>query len=636
MEECKLNFNAPLLSVRRLSSTSTFSARDKQKIVANSPSTRAHTLPSEVSWYQVTEAVAVPFVWEQFPGKAKGGIQHEFQPNKEALGTPRLPPGRVLDLIKYPVESEFENQYVLSPQYSMNDNVTKSNCLNEKISGLEKEDDVYLDALDTLSPTDSFSMNCSVSGSIAKPSGTFSTDPQQMSHFLSAAKAMILKTPRSSRKQCTAPEQRREVREVAVGGRKPVNRYELATIPHYNHEPHEEKKEDDYNMYKDSRNLSRAAGGLLARLCFMNFMCLLNPVAGLKVRTRSSLASTCEVAKPGKTTFIKSQSQIVDKHDWAVACNNKSDGRVQSSRFPENKSDAGVQSHRFFEIGKKLLSRWDQCSSSNDLQMVTWLPHKRLPGSARIPSYRRERPQSPFSGGGFLGLPKDAEKFKTNMLVKYTGSNNYSQELVPYQSSKQESYSLSPTDEKTLCLYVDTVKIGSSISNSSNTKTPVDSTGKHSDTIVMNRMLEEAASVESCLQDIKGPNLLDIKGASENEITGPVNSSRSSFSDKSNLRGQADQGEAKGGSADYTPLPVPLPKAPSESWLSRALPAVASKNSFSKSYNGTGFNYPKKQEPKIPATDTKWETIVKTSYLHHDHFRYSEELVTHLSEQSKT
>ncbi|KAB2081881.1 hypothetical protein ES319_A05G161200v1 [Gossypium barbadense] len=566
MEECKLNFNAPLLSVRRFSSTSVFSARDKQKIVENSPSTRAHTLPSEVSWDQVTEAVAVPFVWEQFPGKAKGGIRHEFQPNKEALGTPRLPPERVLDLIKSPVESEFENQYVLRPQYSMNDNVTKSNCLNEKISGLEKEDAVYLNALDTLSPKDSFSMNCSVSGSVAKPSGTFSTDPQQMSHFLSAAKAMILKTPRSSRKQCTAPEQRRELREVAVGGRKPVNSYELAIIPHYNHEAHEEKKED-YNMYKDSRNLSRAAGGLLARLCFMNFMCLLNPVAGLKVRTRSSLASTCEVAKPGKTTFIKSQSQIVDKHDWAIACNNKSDGGVQSSRFPENKSDAGVQSHRF--------PRWDQCSNSNDLQMVTWLPHKRLPGS-----------------------------------------NNYSQELVPYQSSKRGSYSLSPADEKTLCLYVDTVKIGSSISNSSNTKTPMDSTGKHSDTIVMNRMLEEAASVESCLQDIKGPNLLDIKGVSGNEITGPVNSSRSSFSDKSNLRGQADQGEAKGGSADYTPLPVPLPKAPSESWLSRALPAVASRNSFPKSYNGTGFNYPKKQEPKIPATDTKWETIVKTSYLH--------------------
>lgn len=313
MEECKLNFNAPLLSVRRLSSKSAFPARDKQKIVENSPSTRAHTLPSEMNWDQVTEAVAVPFLWEQFPGKAKDGIQHEFQPNKEALGTPRLSPGRVLDLINYPVEGGFENQYVLRPQYSMNDSVTKSNCLNEKISGLEKEDDVFLDALDTLSPTGSFSMNCSVSGSVAKPSGTFSTDPQQMSHFLSAAKAMILKTPRSSRKQGTAPEQRREVREVAVGGRKPVNRYELAIIPHYNHEAHEEKKEDDYNMYKDSRNLSRAAGGLLARLCFMNFMCLLNPVAGLKARTRTSLASTSEVAKPGKATFKKSRSQMVDK-----------------------------------------------------------------------------------------------------------------------------------------------------------------------------------------------------------------------------------------------------------------------------------------------------------------------------------
>ncbi|KAE8700544.1 hypothetical protein F3Y22_tig00110556pilonHSYRG00270 [Hibiscus syriacus] len=41
-------------------------------------------------------------------------------------------------------------------------------------------------------------------------------------------------------------------------------------------------------------------------------------------------------------------------------------------------------------------------------------------------------------------------------------------------------------------------------------------------------------------------------------------------------------------------------------------------------------------EHKIPATDTRWETIVKSSYLHHHHVRCSEELVTHLSQQSKS
>ncbi|GMI82296.1 hypothetical protein like AT1G29240 [Hibiscus trionum] len=532
MEEGKLNFNAPLLSVRRLSSAYSFRASDKQKIVENSSYTRADILTSnnsDVSSDQVTGPVAVPFVWEQIPGKAKGGIQNEFQPNKEASIIPKLPPGRVSHVIKYPVERHFGNQYVSELDCS-------NEGMNEKcISELEDKDDVYSDALDTLSPTDSM-----------------------------------------------APDQTREVRKVASRSTEtPVNRYKSIIIPPYNHR--------EYKVYKDSGNLSRKICGLLPRLCFINYVCLFFPVPRLKVRTG-------EVAKPRKATSIKTHSQIVVMNAWDVCGNisdsrvqpfrlteNRSDNEVQSPRLLEDKSDIGVESHRLPEIGEKLSCGSSRFSSSNDLQMVTWLPPERPTGSVRIPPYRRERPQSPFSGGGFLGMPKEAEKLKPHMLVKYTNSSNSSLELVPYQS---------PAVEKTV--HVDTVEIGNSISNSS-------------DAIVMSRMLEE-----SCLQDIKGLNLLDRKGIPENEITR----------------------KSKGGS-DYAPLPPPLPRTPSESWLSRALPAVTSRDSFSKSHNGTRFN-PKKQEPKTPATGTKWETIVKSSYLHHHHVRYSEELVTHLSQQSKS
>ncbi|XWS19708.1 hypothetical protein CRYUN_Cryun31cG0039200 [Craigia yunnanensis] len=713
MEERKLNFNAPLLSVRRFCATSACSDGDKQKIIENSPPTKRHTLPYynlDVSLDQVTEPVAVPFVWEQIPGKAKGGIENEFQPNKETSGTPRLPPGRVLDVIKYPVEKDFENQNVVRPQtetYSMNDNVTKLDCsnegMNEKcISESKNDDDVYSDALDALSPTDSFSMNCSISdlsgsgGTVAKPSGTFSTDPQtrdfMMSRFLPAAKAMTLETLQyASRKQSMAPKQPGEVKKVVVEDRKPpVNQYESIIIPHYNQDVDEEETEDEYDDYEDSGNLSRKARGLLPQLCFKNSLCLLTPVPGLRVRTHSSMSCTHEGTKSGKATYMKSQSQILEKHAWDVVHKNKLDSGVQSPglpenksdctvklpRFPGNKSDIGVQSHRLPEIGKKLTCGSNRFTNSSDLQIVNRSPPKRLPGGSHISPYRRERPQSPFRGGGFLGMPKEAEKFKAHMLVKYTRSNNNSQELALYQSTRQGSGSLSPAVEKTL--YVDTVnfaKIASSDSNSSDTKVQTDSTGKHSDNLVVNRMLEEPASVESSLQVLKGLNLLDGKGISEYEITGSVNSSRSSFSDKPDLRGQAemidcfrqngrldqeskslkrikvrangnltliddgdlrsaDQGDTKAGS-DYSPLPPPLPKTPSESWLWRALPSVTSRNSFSQSYSDTRFN-PKKQESKIPATNTKWETIVKTSYLHHDHVRYSEELVTHCSQQSKT
>lgn len=719
MEERKLNFNAPLLSVRRFSLTrARCSDRDKQKINKNCPPTKRHTLPfynSDNCLEQVTEPVAVPFVWEQMPGKAKCDIENDFQPNMEASGgTPRLPPGRVLDAIKYPVEKDFENQNVIRHQtetYSMNDNMAKLDCSNEGMnekcmveSENDDDDDVYSDALDTLSPTDSFSMNGSVSdlsgsgGLVAKPSGTFSTDPQtrdfMMSRFLPAAKAMTLETPQyASRKQSMAPEQPREVKKVVVKDRTPlVNQYESIVIPHYNQDVDvdEEETEDEYDDYEDSGNLSRKSCGLLPQLCFKNSLCLLNPVPGLRV-TNSPKSSTRE-GKTGKATHLKSQSQILEKHAWDAVHKNKSDtkvqfprlpgnksnGAVQSPRLPGNKSDIGVQSSQLPEIEKMLTCRSNQFTTSGEQLIVNTSPPKKLPGSSRISPYRRERPQSPFRGGGFLGMPKEAAKFKANMSVRCTRSNNSSQELVPYQSTKQGSGPLSPAAEKTL--YVDTVnfvEVASSDSNSSDTKVQTDHIGKHSD----NRMLGNPACVESSLHGRKGLNLMDGKGISEYEITGSVNSSQSSFYDKMEdwmkSQGQqaemdcfrengglnqeskslqrikvraegnltfsddddddskaADQGIDKAGS-DYSPLPPPLPKTPSESWLWRALPSATSRNSFPQSYVGTRFN-PKNQEPKIPATDTKWETIVKTSYLHHDHVRYSEELVTHFSQQSKT
>ncbi|XP_039034639.1 uncharacterized protein LOC120170862 isoform X1 [Hibiscus syriacus] len=567
----------------------------------------------------------------------------------------------------------------------------------------DNDDDVYSDALDTLSPTDSFSMNCSISGlsgsdgPAAKPSGTFSTDPQtqdfMLQRFLPAAMAMTLETPKyASRKQSVAPEQPREAKKVLVGDRRsPVNQYESAIVPYYNRDVDEEESEDEYDDdYQDSGNLSRKACGLLHRLCFKSSLGLLNPVPGLKLRTHSSMPSTHETVKPRKATYSKSRTQIVEKNASDAVRKNKSDSAVQpprlskaksyrgvifsgalvnmsesafqSPRLLKDKQDRGVQSPRLLvsksdsafhslrlskdkpdtefqpprlpEIRKELICVLNQFSSSNDEQMANRSPPKRLPGSGRISLYRRERPQSPFRGGGFLGLPKEAEKYKANMMVKYTRSNNNSQELMPYRRTIQGWGYPSPAVEKTL--YVDTV-------NSLDTK-----------------VLEEPVAVKPSLEDIKGLDVLDGKGVSEYEIAGSVKSSRSSFSDKPDpgqnggldqvfksldrLKFRADGNlshtddddskaadEASAGS-DYSPLLPPLPKTPSESWLWRALP---SKKSSSQSYNSTRFKL-KKQEPKTPATGAKWETIVKTSYLHHDHVRYSEELLTPFSHQSRT
>lgn len=76
----------------------------------------------------------------------------------------------------------------------------------------------------------------------------------------------------------------------------------------------------------------------------------------------------------------------------------------------------------------------------------------------------------------------------------------------------------------------------------------------------------------------------------------------------------------------FTP---PLPKSPSESWLSRKLPSVSPRSSVSNSSIHLKL-HSGKESAKVPASVAKWETIVKSSHSRHDHRRYSEELVTHV------
>ncbi|KAE8714999.1 Xylem bark cysteine peptidase 3 isoform 1 [Hibiscus syriacus] len=468
----------------------------------NYPHIERYTAPSnssDVSLDLETRPVAVPFIWEQIPGKAKSGIDGDLQPNKEAFGT-------------------------------------------------------------------------------------FSTDPQtldfMMTRFLPAAKAMTLVTPQyASRKQSMAPECSKEV-----------------------------KKE----VAKPSKAYMKSNGQIVEQnICDFVY----------------KNKSCCGVQSPGFSE-------------------NKSDSAAQSLRLLEDKSDNGVQSPRLSEIRKNMACGSNHFASSNDQQIINRSPPERLAGGARISPYRRERPRSPFGREGFLGMPKKADRFKANVF--YGKSNDNSQELITYPRTRQGS--MSPAVEKTL--YVDVVifffENACSNSNSSDTNAQMDSIGKHSDTSVMSKMLEETAIAECSLQYIKGLCLSDEKGVPEYEITGSMNSSCCSFSSKPEYGGLdtlyesfepikvralgsatlsddydsrvVDQGEAKAGSG-CSPLP-PLPKTPSQSWLKCALPSVIPRNSFLQSYS-THYNH-EKHEPKIPATDAKWETTVKTSQLHHDHARYSE------------
>ncbi|KAA8519646.1 hypothetical protein F0562_013909 [Nyssa sinensis] len=682
MERKQLDFNAPLLSVRRFTSTIASLDGDNGKIIENSLPNRWNSLPSynsDMELGEVTKPAAVPFMWEQIPGRPKGGSDAQPEPPKEPSNTPRLPPGKVLSVVKRLSGEVSEDHNMSSPQIkesSSNNNATLLESFNKETnekgdSDIESGDDAYSDALETLSPTESFSLNCSLSGLSGydgldvKPSGTFfSTDPQTrdflMSRFLPAAKAMVLETPQYvSRKQPVAPEQPKLVKKVVSGERQPLlKQYRSNIMPRFdqNVEDVESEDEDEDDEYDDTGNKSAKACGFFPRFCLKNSLCLLNPVPGMRMRTTRTLGpSASEVSRLTRNAYSGPQSQILDKHDWDAVY--------------EKRCDSGVKSHHLHEADKKLIGKSSQLTSFNESS-----PRWRSRGA--ISPYRNEAPQSPFhEGSGFLGVPELAENVKglkaNNFKFCNKDRNNF-QHIPSHQRYRQKSGSVSPAVEK--MLYIDSVNIVESIP--SETKGLIDSPGDDLGTLVESGGMEKTSKVESSVDDIKFLNILEGGNILKPKASGSVEADIPSSIHISDLKCQADrmEGLEPDRSLNQEPprplecstvhtngnlgmkrehiliaddqensnvgslqslLPPPLPKSPSESWLWRALPSISSRNSFSQSHFGTQL-HPKNQGQKTSATGTKWETIVKTSNLHYDHVRYSEELIPHISQRSKT
>lgn len=122
MEGKKLNFNRPLISVRRYSSTVANSQKDSKKknetSLLPSPSYK-----SEMHSGPLRDPGSVPFVWEQIPGRPKD----ETIPQKHPI-VPKLPPGR----ISKPEKQDLQRSHSREDDYDY-----------------DYDDDVYMDAIGT-------------------------------------------------------------------------------------------------------------------------------------------------------------------------------------------------------------------------------------------------------------------------------------------------------------------------------------------------------------------------------------------------------------------------------------------------------------------------------------------------------
>ncbi|XP_047173134.1 uncharacterized protein LOC124841014 [Vigna umbellata] len=686
MAERKLNINAPLMSVRRASATSPSLTEARKKILE-----KRHSLPyhkSDTTLDQVTKPVAVPFNWEHIPGRRKGNGGSEPHPPKATSITPspRLPPGNSNNATKQPSERENKaaNKFKSSNK-SKSFNVSVAKVDTEKERKTEKtekivenrrsnvkydeddDNDAFSDALETLSHTESFSMNCSVSGVSglesmgANKSGTFSTDQQtidfMMSRFLPAAKAMTLQPSQySSKKQSVLVEQQpRDISKLIREEKKQLsNKHSTAIIPYTGQDQEEESEDEgDGNEYDNSSNIATKGCGLLPKLHIRNSLCLMNPVAAMKMKNQVSLPPASEVVKPNKTSHIRSFSPIpAVKKAWDAIHRNKSSSRAPSPDKQEGKKKLASESNRFTYSGELLPGRLS--------------PFRRSRAAATGISPSR-RPQSPFRGVKLLGDSREAENYKFGKVKFHSGVLGNVQD-VQSLGNKKTSYSGSLTLEKTL--YIDTVSTAnlpssnvSSLDNKRRVDTVVadlerrrgkesnSSIGSSGDIKQVQYAVEEKVTFDTevlnSLDSIPPSlyrilNLTPKEGKTEGLTTDEnINQEPESLPlwqgtlvEDSKINGQQivlvnDSGKHSSDSV-VSPLPPPLPKSPSESWLWRALPLVSVKNSFLHSSQGTQ-SQAKRDDSNATSGNLKWETIVKTSNLHHDHVRYSQELPTHKS-----
>ncbi|KAG1346735.1 hypothetical protein COCNU_06G005640 [Cocos nucifera] len=592
MEDKRLDFDAPLLSVRRLSAgaaaagastaPSTSKSEDgHRKAAARQPPTRRSSLPfhkSDLKSGPVGNPGVIPFVWEQIPGRPKDGVSSD----SAAVGRPpmasKLPPDRILNVeesdgpratagasVRAGTSVRTQKAATFASDESTKKapeipRVVEEKVTEEKVKQKpvpadrrndedDDEDETFSDALDTLSRAESFFMNCSVSGlsgipESAMPSGSFSTDPRvrdfMMGRFLPAAQAMATGSPQYTFRKAAPPAREPPMRP----GERVVSRDHRRPLPlPYQKRPnfvqqyaqeHEEgdsydDEEDEEDCDETDRSSSKACG-LLPRFCVKSSFCLLNPVPGMKVRGRLPAPPGRRIGGPRIKTFHHgSFGQAGDEDSWEAVYKHKLGHRYQP-QVEDGRSKSTSES--------KQLTYWSDSPTADGSS-----PCRRSTGGGISP-YRNEAPPLPFEGKGFLGVPKRGRKSsKTDGSDSCERDGENYWEITPPQSSQQGSGSRSPALEKTL--YVDSVNtLETSDSNScllyiaTDTRAMLNSTDKDSEVGRERQRTEENFADKS-----HGENALQPKVSELVELGLPFSSEKSDHGEmdgNNNIKHNAD------------------------------------------------------------------------------------------------
>ncbi|KAI0492912.1 hypothetical protein KFK09_027188 [Dendrobium nobile] len=621
VEDKRLDLDLPLLSVRRHSVPPPAKSSTKPQEPAMKPSTPSWTsaapfYKSDLKSGPVRNPGVVPFVWEQKPGQPKTG----GAPRNRLPPVPLLPPGWI------PSDAEPDGPFSI-PNYIGDDKPMEDTAVMafEELLKVKEEEDNFSDAVETLSRTESFFMNCSLSGISGIPdaavsSGSFSTDPQvrdlMMHRFLPAAQAMATGSP-----QCPMRKPAKLVERVEDG----ENRLRRVPLP-YQHRPnfvgrypHDEfdssDGDDNGDYYEDSGHFTSKACGLLPRLCMKSSFCLLNPMPGMKVggRRRGLPPSTSR----------KISSALHNNGPLSLA---------------ENELWEAVYKHKL-RLGIPYQGEGGSKSTSKSNQLGQWSDSQTPDGSSSCC----------HSGGSQEAFVEILNK-KDTKNGKGDGSESFDKDGQNYwtmnssHGSQQGSGFLSPTMANSVHLDSGLLPgIHHSKHNTADTEMAFRTPNEiNKSTNGDNRRMEENLGLErhngSVLQlqssGVQESDLILCSGSNASGLVGQQNAVELLDCRDGSLLLKVEE-ESKINSNFHSLLPPPLPKTPSESWLSRTLPSVSAKIPSGKSsfdihmlQRKRGFHSSstprlqsnakplESQHPQVPFVVAKQEIPCKPSILH--------------------
>lgn len=579
---------------------------------------------------------AVPFAWEQRPGQPKSVRTRRATPPTPPRETSRARPGEIGGSPYYDAVAELDLQALhgvadqgsrtaaasrkvvvgeneLAVAVESTKDVKKREALPaaavlQKQDGVvEEEEERFSDALDTLSRTESFAMNCSVSGLSGAPDPGHSAEPGSrgfmMDRFLPAAQAVAVGSPQYTFRKAGAAggtgnsgsgHARAAAVKAGVGNgedrmrRAPVQLPYQHLPPNYlscaypRHEEHEEEDEgddddDDYDVHS-TRGFSAKGCGLLPSLCAKTSLLLLNPMPAMK---RGKVRGRVR----GWQLPCKGQGQMAQS-PLARSSQNKHLGCDSNGQSWED-----VYKHK---LEQKYLGQGEDdrrsklTSESNQLTFWSDSPtgdgsspyyHSIAGGMSPYRSYAVMSPSNKPNGSSGTG-DKDDKASRSN------GSGSFGKD--------HDRTSLVGSDDSSF-------KRSSSMSSGPDGAVHEDSMDHHrdtdSDTCHLGVLVHTKAALDANIYDTQpggrktvGNNLivkdqvndpLTEKIAELREPTFPLDDGKDLQLNASHELPQhlEDNDVAK---KEIIPLqsllPLPVPKSPSESWLSRTLPSVTNRS----------------------------------------------------------